>query len=417
MFRSINLITYERGFMKKIACGLLMTIFTTSSLFASNVRTVTVKDHEEEGQLVERKVLLNLVPSHAHPLKKKHYDELIKKEEERKIVRSAQKEAIGKLKAPKNQTIPNIVDFRNNIMAVEDQDSIGSCTANAIQAFVDLELRSHDIPNPPVISRLFQYASSRVEDGAQPTLKKPVSSKVFSEQLADDSGATIASAVKSLLDFGAVPETLYPYKISKFKQTPDAYLFYLAQLYINAFPVSAAPVAQDLNSLKKKLSGGKSVIIGINCYDSIMSDAATKTGFVQMPASNEESQGGHAVLIVGYDDRPTVSGKVNPYNQHFIVRNSWSDQWGDEGYFYLPYDFVTDKEHTSELWAFVNTADVSKSKAEISKSVRSAFKDAVASTHEPLSEKYARQKAKTQALKEENRALQEQLRALQSQAG
>ncbi|MBX9697243.1 MAG: C1 family peptidase [Alphaproteobacteria bacterium] len=403
--------------MKKIACGLLMSIVASSSLYATHVRTLNVRHHEDEGQLVERKVLLNLVPSHKHALKKKHYDELIKKEEERKIVRSAQKKEIGKLKSTKLQALPSVVDFRNNIMAINDQGEIGSCTAHAAQAFVDLELRSHGISNPPAISRLFQYASSRVEDGAQPTLNAPVSSKVFSKELADDSGATIASAVKSLLDFGAVPETLYPYKITKFKQTPDAYLFYLAQLYLNAFPASAALVSQDAASIKKKLSGGKSVIIGINCYESIMSDSAANTGFVQMPKEGEESQGGHAVLIVGFDDRPTVSGKTNPFYQHFILRNSWSANWGDKGYFYLPYDFITNEEHTSELWSFVNTADVSKSKAEISKSVRKAFKDAVASTHEPLSEKYARQKAKIHDLKEKNKELTDQLRALQQQIG
>jgi C1A family cysteine protease len=403
--------------MKKIACGLLMSIVASSSLHATHVRTVNVRHHEDEGQLIERKILLNLVPSHKHALKKKHYDELIKKEQERKIVRSTQKKEIGKLKSTKLQALPSVVDFRNNIMAIKDQGAIGSCTAHAAQAFVDLELRAHGISNPPEISRLFQYASSRVEDGEQPTLNAPVSSKVFSRELADDSGATIASAVKSLLDFGAVPETLYPYKIDKFKQTPDAYLFYLAQLYLNAFPASAALVSQDAASIKKKLSGGKSVIIGINCYDSIMSDSAAKTGFVQMPEEGEESQGGHAVLIVGFDDRQTVGDKTNPYYQHFIVRNSWSANWGDKGYFYLPYDFITNEEHTSELWSFVNTADVSKSKAEISKSVRNAFKDAVASTHEPLSEKYAREKAKTHDLKEKNKELQDQLRALQQQIG
>lgn len=403
--------------MKKIACGLLMSIFASSALYATHVRTVNIRHHEDENRRVESQVLLNVIPSQQHPLKKKHYDELIKREEERKIVRSAQKKEIGKLKSTTTQTLPSIVDFRNNIMAVQNQGPIGSCTAHAVQAFVDLELRSHGITNPPPISRLFQYAASRIEDGAQPTLNTPVSSKVFGQELADDSGATIASSVKALLDFGAVPESLYLYKTTKFKQTPDSYLFYLAQLYFNAFPASAAPVAQDVTSIKKKLNAGKSVLIGINCYDSIMSDAAANTGLVQMPALNEESQGGHAVLIVGFDERQTVNGKTNPFYQHFILRNSWSAGWGDKGYFYLPYDFITNEEHTSELWSFVSTADVSKSKAEISKSVRKAFKDAVASTHEPLSEKYAHQKAKNHTLKKENRALKQQLEALQQQVG
>ena len=38
-------------------------------------------------------------------------------------------------------------------------------------------------------------------------------------------------------------------------------------------------------------------------------------------------QGGHAVLIVGYDD----------VNQCFIVKNSWGTGWGEAGYFRIAY--------------------------------------------------------------------------------
>ena len=38
-------------------------------------------------------------------------------------------------------------------------------------------------------------------------------------------------------------------------------------------------------------------------------------------------QGGHAILIVGYDDA----------NQCFIVKNSWGDDWGEAGYFKIAY--------------------------------------------------------------------------------
>jgi len=37
--------------------------------------------------------------------------------------------------------------------------------------------------------------------------------------------------------------------------------------------------------------------------------------------------GGHAVLLVGYDDA----------EQYFIVKNSWSENWGEKGYFRIAY--------------------------------------------------------------------------------
>jgi hypothetical protein len=43
-------------------------------------------------------------------------------------------------------------------------------------------------------------------------------------------------------------------------------------------------------------------------------------------------QGGHAILIVGYEDNTTVSG-----GGFFTVKNSWGTGWGDQGYFYIAY--------------------------------------------------------------------------------
>ena len=45
----------------------------------------------------------------------------------------------------------------------------------------------------------------------------------------------------------------------------------------------------------------------------------------------ERVVGGHAVLAVGYSD---------PKGQ-LTVRNSWGSGWGDQGYFYMPYEYLT----------------------------------------------------------------------------
>jgi C1A family cysteine protease len=59
------------------------------------------------------------------------------------------------------------------------------------------------------------------------------------------------------------------------------------------------------------------------------------------PKANEGVLGGHAVLIVGYDDK----------KQYLTVRNSWSNTWGDKGYFYMSYKFATDmNNHIMEAW-------------------------------------------------------------------
>jgi hypothetical protein len=46
------------------------------------------------------------------------------------------------------------------------------------------------------------------------------------------------------------------------------------------------------------------------------------------------------VAVVGYDDA----------KQSFICRNSWGDAWGDQGYCYLPYGYLTSPQLAFDAW-------------------------------------------------------------------
>jgi C1A family cysteine protease len=46
-----------------------------------------------------------------------------------------------------------------------------------------------------------------------------------------------------------------------------------------------------------------------------------------------KKMGGHAVLIVGYNDD----------EQYFIVKNSWGTDWGEDGYFRIAYSELESK--------------------------------------------------------------------------
>jgi C1A family cysteine protease len=59
-----------------------------------------------------------------------------------------------------------------------------------------------------------------------------------------------------------------------------------------------------------------------------------------MPGPNEQTIGGHAVLAVGYDDS----------QNWFIIRNSWGTGWGMQGYFTLPYDYLTNDNLADDFW-------------------------------------------------------------------
>jgi C1A family cysteine protease len=45
-------------------------------------------------------------------------------------------------------------------------------------------------------------------------------------------------------------------------------------------------------------------------------------------------------MAVGYDDKP----------QRFLVRNSWGAEWGQEGYFTIPYAYLTNSNLSDDFW-------------------------------------------------------------------
>lgn len=50
------------------------------------------------------------------------------------------------------------------------------------------------------------------------------------------------------------------------------------------------------------------------------------------------------MVCVGYDDE----------KQHFIVLNSWGVEFGDKGYCYFPYDFISDNNLCNDCHAFLD---------------------------------------------------------------
>jgi C1A family cysteine protease len=56
--------------------------------------------------------------------------------------------------------------------------------------------------------------------------------------------------------------------------------------------------------------------------------------------TSEHVQGGHAVLVVGFDDG----------QRRFIMRNSWGTDWGMRGYFTMPYAYLIDRQLSSDFW-------------------------------------------------------------------
>merc|ERR1712146_434676 len=99
-------------------------------------------------------------------------------------------------------------------------------------------------------------------------------------------------------------------------------------------------VFQTTRQMKACLAAGFPFVFGFTVLSSFESDEVAKTGVMPMPQDDDECLGGHAVCCVGYDDEKQV----------FIVRNSWGDEWGDGGYFYMPYEYISNSNLASDFW-------------------------------------------------------------------
>jgi C1A family cysteine protease len=226
--------------------------------------------------------------------------------------------------------LPKQVDMRPQCPAIFDQGQLGSCTANAIAAALEFDQMKQHLgpPHPFTPSRLFIYYNERV----------------IEHSVNSDAGAQIRDGVKSVAKQGDCPESEWPYDPTKFAVKPPAQCYQDAAKYK---AVSYARVTQSLTQLKGCLAAGFPIVLGFTVYDSFMSDAVAQSGVAPMPdLSTEHVQGGHAVVAVGYDDTKQV----------FIMRNSWGTGWGMQGYFTMPYAYLTDRQLASDFWQITQVA-------------------------------------------------------------
>jgi C1A family cysteine protease len=214
----------------------------------------------------------------------------------------------------------NNIDLRKNCPPIYNQGELGSCTANAIACAIQYDEIKQNLENN-VPSRLFIYYNERDIEGNTDR----------------DTGASLRDGVKCINNIGYCNETIWPYDITKFIEKPTQECYDYARKHKS---ISYKRVQQDEIHIKSVLNLGFPIVFGISVYESFESENVAKSGIVPLPKNDERMLGGHAIVLVGYDEEKRL----------FTFRNSWGENWGDKGYGYLPYEYVCDKNLSTDFW-------------------------------------------------------------------
>lgn len=281
------------------------------------------------------------------------------------------------------------------LFPMRNQGALGSCTAHAGAGAIGFcELRDQIVAKglspssvttsnitPVNLSPLFLYYYERAND-------------TQSGGVTVDNGANMEDIVYTLVNNGVCPETDWPYSDAKSGAFPPPYtqIPFTQQPSVTAITDAQQNIDKDiqganlnqknilssvvtaqvtgsgtalLTNIKQFLAANHPVVFGVRVYSSFESSAVQKTGIIPLPGSTEKLLGGHALMLVGYNDNANYNMYKNvvSYNSrgkkvtqsqlitgYFTFRNSWGTGWGNQGYFSIPYDYITDTSLTYGIY-------------------------------------------------------------------
>ena len=224
------------------------------------------------------------------------------------------------------EPLPEECNNDDLILSVFGQGSLNSCVA---QAGIQLIRACHvamGVEDPEPGSRFWGWYLARAQHHAEK----------------ENSGTYIRALFDALNKLGLPPESVWPYLDELLRGQPRWSLMPPTRAFQLAFdqrtPVEYRRIESvgdaRIEAIQRANNGRRCVMFGTG-----VTRAFVRGDFeiADRPGDNEVIVGGHAMLIVGYNKR-------GPRGV-----NSWTENWNDEGFFQMTWDYMS-WEGTQDLW-------------------------------------------------------------------
>lgn len=212
------------------------------------------------------------------------------------------------------------------------QRNTGSNTVDSCLYMVQFErMRNKEVYDDFIPSQDFVYWNHRYKTNS----------------VMSDTGSSMRNTLHVLYRIGVCDNTLLATKDLEedelYTQHPSDFCFCLAKFNkINNY----YRIENKKDNIKYILTKNTPISFGFTVFTSFEDDEFIESGNLSMPNDETENTiGAHSAVIIGYDDDKQV----------YIVRDSQGDTHGDNGYIYVPYDYVS--KYGFDFWCINQKKD------------------------------------------------------------
>jgi len=222
--------------------------------------------------------------------------------------------------------LPESVDWREFCGPIEDQGSLPTCAAHACVALLQ-QFERRASGRLLLLSSLFAHWTAG---------RQELSACVSQRSLRD--------VLKAIVRSGVPPERYWPAIEPNLGAQPDCFAFSFQREFRNLRYVRVGPADgngdQLLDQVRSLLAAGFMAVCGFAVCTCLGDDP-----MIPFPTAADGILGGQAVSVVGYNDKLRIRSDRGA----LLVRNSWSERWGDHGFGWLPYSYVR-RRLASDFW-------------------------------------------------------------------